>query len=74
MDICLSLSNNLYNFKVCNRLWDLIELENGVPEDEVLRIVTLLSNVVSTGQKLQLSSDLFTSFDDEEDSSTGDEL
>ena len=65
---------SLYNFKVCNRLWDLIELENGVPEDEVLRIVTLLSNVVSTGQKLQLSSDLFTSFDDEEDSSTGDEL
>jgi len=55
-------------------LWDLIELENGIPDDEVLRIVTLLSNVVSTGQKLQLSSDLFTSFDEEEDSSTGDEL
>ena len=45
-----------------------------MPEDELLRVVTLLSNVVSTGQKLQLSSDLFTSFEDEEDSSTGDEL
>ena len=45
-----------------------------MPEDELLRVVTLLSNIVSTGQRLQLSSELFTSFDDEEDSCTGDEL
>ena len=69
-----NMVKHLLSNKVCNRLWDLIELENGIPEDEILRIVTLLSNVVSTGQKLQLSSDLFTSFDEEEDSSTGDEL
>ena len=45
-----------------------------MPEDELLRIVTLLSNVISTGQKLQLSSDLFTSFEEDDDSSTGDDL
>ena len=62
------------NIQVSNRLWDLIELENGMPEDELLRVVTLLSNIVSTGQRLQLSSDLFTSLEDEEDICTGDEL
>ena len=61
-------------FQVCNRLWDLIELDAGLAEDELLRVVTLLSNVVTTGQKLQLSSDLFSSLDEEDDDITGDEL
>ena len=52
----------------------MIEFDDGVTEDELLRVITLLSNVVSTGQRLKLSPDLITSLDDEEDDSTGDEL
>ena len=49
-------------------------MDAGLAEDELLRVVTLLSNVVTTGQKLQLSSDLFSSLDEDDDDITGDEL
>ena len=52
----------------------MVEFDDGVTEDELLRVITLLANIVSTGQRLKLSPDLITSLDDEDDDLTGDGL